>query len=232
MPPRSTLTDLDGRCATPSPLRPSQGTAPLARSSWPLGSARCGRVTRHAEARAMLADPRFELNADELPAAGRARADCLPYLRTMQEMDGPEHVRLRRLVAPAFTARRAASSGRASRPIVDRCCTPCPLQRAGRPGAALRPPAADGSDLRAGRHPRQPTGRAGGSTAPPSRQARPGVRRRRSRPSSRAPRRRSAPSAEPADDLLRPRRRRATGRDRTGHARLAPRAGRSDPGPG
>lgn len=31
--------------------------------------------------------------------------DCLAYLRTMSEMNGPEHTRLRKLVSPAFTAR-------------------------------------------------------------------------------------------------------------------------------
>lgn len=34
-------------------------------------------------------------------------ADCLPYMRTMAELNGPEHVRMRRLVAPAFTPRAA-----------------------------------------------------------------------------------------------------------------------------
>ncbi|TDB85588.1 cytochrome P450, partial [Micromonospora fluostatini] len=63
-------------------------------------------VTRHAPARTLLTDPRFELRAESylrpsVPEAYR------PYLRTM-EIDGPEHGRLRRLVAPAFTARRAA----------------------------------------------------------------------------------------------------------------------------
>ncbi|WP_329109664.1 cytochrome P450 [Micromonospora sp. NBC_01699] len=75
--------------------------------------------TRHEEARAMLADPRFELTA-----ASYARPDvpehCLAYLRTMQEMDGPEHLRLRRLVSPAFTARRAAGFRPRIEPIVDR----------------------------------------------------------------------------------------------------------------
>jgi cytochrome P450 len=64
-------------------------------------------LTRHEGVRAMLTDPRFELSAasylrPEVPE------DCLPYMRTMQEMDGPEHARLRGAVAPAFTARRAA----------------------------------------------------------------------------------------------------------------------------
>jgi cytochrome P450 len=64
-------------------------------------------VTRHDGTRAMLTDHRFELNADSY-----LRPDvpehCVPYMRTMQEMDGPEHTRLRRLVTPAFSAHRTA----------------------------------------------------------------------------------------------------------------------------
>ncbi|MFE3455198.1 cytochrome P450 [Nonomuraea sp. NPDC059194] len=65
-------------------------------------------VLRYGEAKAMLSDPRFELGADSFmrPAVPD---ECLAYLRTMQEMDGDEHVRLRRLVSPSFTARRAAA---------------------------------------------------------------------------------------------------------------------------
>jgi cytochrome P450 len=75
-------------------------------------------VTRYEDAKAMLADPRFELNASSY-----VRPDvpehCLKYMRTMQEMDGPEHTRLRRLVSPAFTARRAAEFRPRITPIVD-----------------------------------------------------------------------------------------------------------------
>lgn len=74
-------------------------------------------VTRHAEARAMLGDPRFELNANSYQRPD-VPADCLPYLRTMQETDGPEHARLRRLVAPAFSARRAGEFRPRIEPIV------------------------------------------------------------------------------------------------------------------
>ncbi|WP_275295003.1 cytochrome P450 [Amycolatopsis sp. La24] len=63
-------------------------------------------LTRHAEARAMLTDQRFALSE-----ASYQRPDvpehCRPYLRTMQEMEGAEHARLRRLTTPAFAARRA-----------------------------------------------------------------------------------------------------------------------------
>jgi cytochrome P450 len=66
----------------------------------------------------MLADPRFELDASSY-----LRPDvpehCLKYMRTMQEMNGPEHARLRRLVSPTFTARRAAAFRPRITPIVD-----------------------------------------------------------------------------------------------------------------
>jgi len=64
-------------------------------------------VTRHEDSRAMLSDPRFALTADTY-LRPPVPEHCLKYMRTMQEMDGDEHTRLRRLVAPAFAARRAA----------------------------------------------------------------------------------------------------------------------------
>ncbi|QFZ24688.1 cytochrome P450 [Saccharothrix syringae] len=66
-------------------------------------------VTRHEDARAMLNDPRFEVNSASFLRPPGLPDHCLPYLRTMAEVDGPEHTRLRRLAAPAFTARRAAA---------------------------------------------------------------------------------------------------------------------------
>ena len=64
-------------------------------------------VTRHAEARAILADPRLTLGDDSFQHLD-VPAHCRPYLRTMQHMDGDEHARLRRLVAPEFSPARAA----------------------------------------------------------------------------------------------------------------------------
>ena len=81
--------------------------APLARLIAP-GLGPMWAVTRYTGARAMLADERFRLS----PASflqPQAPEDCRPYMRTMQEMEGPEHARLRRLVAAAFTPRRAES---------------------------------------------------------------------------------------------------------------------------
>lgn len=67
-------------------------------------------VTRHEEARAMLADPRLEINSGSFMRPD-VPEHCLPYMRTMSEMNGPEHSRLRRLVAPAFTPRQATLFG-------------------------------------------------------------------------------------------------------------------------
>lgn len=91
--------------------------APLARLIAP-GFGSMWAVTRYDDAKAMLADPRFELNASSYLRPD-VPAHCLKYLRTMQEMDGPEHVRLRRLVSPAFTARRAAEFRPRLAPVVD-----------------------------------------------------------------------------------------------------------------
>ncbi|HZD70002.1 MAG TPA: cytochrome P450 [Actinomycetes bacterium] len=93
--------------------------SPLARLTAP-GFGPMWAVTRHRDARAMLADPRFQLNASSYRMRPDVPEDCLPYMRTMQEMDGPEHTRLRPLAAPAFTARRAAELRPRVEPIVER----------------------------------------------------------------------------------------------------------------
>ncbi len=76
-------------------------------------------LTRHEDARAMLGDPRFELTAKSFTPPSGIPEECLPYLRTMAEMNGPEHARLHRLVSPAFTARRAAEFRPRIEPIVE-----------------------------------------------------------------------------------------------------------------
>ncbi|WP_326949626.1 cytochrome P450 [Amycolatopsis sp. NBC_01307] len=65
-------------------------------------------LTRYAEARAMLSDPRFEVKPESFMRPPGIPEHCLEYMRTMAEQDGVEHLRLRRLVAPAFTPKRAA----------------------------------------------------------------------------------------------------------------------------
>lgn len=64
-------------------------------------------VTRQEEARAVLGDPRFAINSGSFIRHPAIPDECLVYLHTMSELDGPEHRRIRRLVAPAFTPRRA-----------------------------------------------------------------------------------------------------------------------------
>lgn len=80
--------------------------APLARLLIP-GMGPLWALTRYEGARAMLSDPRFEINAGSFIRPD-VPADCLPYMRTMAELNGPEHARLRKLVSPAFSPRRAA----------------------------------------------------------------------------------------------------------------------------
>ncbi|MET0235211.1 MAG: cytochrome P450 [Kibdelosporangium sp.] len=77
-------------------------------------------ITRHEQARAMLGDARFELNSDSFMRPPGIPEHCLRYMRTMSEMDGPEHKRLRRLVTPAFSARRAAEFRPRMERIVER----------------------------------------------------------------------------------------------------------------
>jgi cytochrome P450 len=76
-------------------------------------------VTGYHDARAMLADPRFELTSSTYLLPG-VPEHCLQYMHTMQEKNGAEHARLRRLVSPAFTARRAAEFRPRIEPIVER----------------------------------------------------------------------------------------------------------------
>ena len=80
--------------------------APLARVGAP-GFGPMWTVLRLADAKAMLTDPRFEIRSESFQRPA-VPADCEPYLRTMAELNGQEHLRLRRLVAPAFTPRAAA----------------------------------------------------------------------------------------------------------------------------
>ncbi|MFI7611526.1 cytochrome P450 [Nonomuraea terrae] len=76
-------------------------------------------VTRHEQARAMLGDPRLEINESSFMRPD-VPEHCLRYMRTMSEMNGAEHARLRRLVAPAFTPRRAAAFAPRIEAIVER----------------------------------------------------------------------------------------------------------------
>ncbi|MFG2376889.1 cytochrome P450 [Streptomyces sp. NPDC048504] len=78
---------------------------PLARVTMPYGGD-AWLVTRHEDVKTVLADPRFSRAA----AAGRDIPRTLPLPdqqnASLVSLDPPEHSRLRRLVAKAFTARR------------------------------------------------------------------------------------------------------------------------------
>ena len=74
-------------------------------------------VTRQADVRTVLSDPRFVNNPARVPGAGNPRANAMAmigvpaeYARyfedTVLDSDPPDHTRLRRLVSRAFTVRR------------------------------------------------------------------------------------------------------------------------------
>jgi cytochrome P450 len=74
-------------------------------------------VTRHAEARVALADTRLASDSSRHGSINTAAANAVPedvgryFTGNMLDRDPPEHTRLRRLVARAFTARRVESLG-------------------------------------------------------------------------------------------------------------------------
>lgn len=104
-------------------------SSPLARLL-PPGFGPMWALTRHQGTRAMLGDPRFKLNAGSY-LRPEVPGDCVAYMQTMQEMDGPEHARLRRLVSPAFTARRAAEFRSRIEPIVENLLDSLPVHTQG-----------------------------------------------------------------------------------------------------
>ncbi|MFC4010146.1 cytochrome P450 [Nonomuraea purpurea] len=92
--------------------------SPLARITAP-GIPPMWVLTRNEGARALLGDPRFEIRSDSFMRPD-VPEDYRPYLKTMSEMEGREHLRLRRLVAPAFTPRHLARFRPRIEAIVDR----------------------------------------------------------------------------------------------------------------
>ncbi|WP_424888947.1 cytochrome P450 [Streptomyces sp. XH2] len=79
-------------------------TRPCARIRLPSGDP-AWLVTRYADVRTVLADPRFSRSrATRGPGPRMAGVTTLPD--SVLAADPPEHTRLRRIVAPAFTARR------------------------------------------------------------------------------------------------------------------------------
>lgn len=104
---------------------------PVAEISFPDGSTGW-LVTRYADVRQVLVDPRFSRAA----AAGSAGSDsgiALVATESILGLDPPEHTRLRRLVAGAFTARRVEELRPKVAALVDELLT----------GIATRPRPAD-----------------------------------------------------------------------------------------
>ncbi|GFJ82099.1 cytochrome P450 [Phytohabitans houttuyneae] len=91
-------------------------TEPLTRVRMPFGE-EVWLATRHSDVRTVLGDPRFSRAA----SVGRdePRITPRPIEGGMLSMDPPEHSRLRRLIAKAFTARRVELLRPRTRQIAD-----------------------------------------------------------------------------------------------------------------
>ncbi|MEE1794246.1 cytochrome P450 [Streptomyces sp. BE308] len=90
---------------------------PVLRVSLPFGGD-AWLVTRHADVKVVLADPRFSRAAAVGDHVPRTVAVGLPST-SMLSMDPPEHSRLRRRVANAFTVRRIEALRPRAQQIVD-----------------------------------------------------------------------------------------------------------------
>jgi cytochrome P450 len=115
--PRLDLSDPGTVLDPESAFGQARERCPVARLAGP-GLGPWWVATRHEAARQLLTDPRFEIRHQSFQLQD-VPEDVRPYLRTMSELDGPEHSRLRRLVSPAFTVRRVAGLRPAIERIVD-----------------------------------------------------------------------------------------------------------------
>ena len=100
--PFSTPARLD-----PEPLFTSLRAEPMIRVQLPYGEP-AWLATRYEDVKLVLADPRFSRAA----GAGRDQPRMSPFFAppgSIMDLDPPDHTRLRRLVAKAFTARRIES---------------------------------------------------------------------------------------------------------------------------
>jgi cytochrome P450 len=108
-------------------------------------------VTGYAEARELLAHPAL------VKTVGGPHMDAMPQdlnaaMNThLLSTNPPDHTRLRRLVAAAFTTRRVEALAPRVQEITDGLLDD--MAALGRPGRRLRVPAADHRDHRAARHP-------------------------------------------------------------------------------
>ncbi len=91
-------------------LRESRPVAPVRMP----GYGRAWIVTRYADVRTVLTDPRLAKDVHRWPGGGRTRpSEMTGVYAHMLHVDPPDHTRLRRLAQKAFTARRAALRPRA-----------------------------------------------------------------------------------------------------------------------
>jgi cytochrome P450 len=86
-------------------LRESRPVAPVRMP----GYGRAWMVTRYADVRTVLTDPRLAKDVHRWPGGGRSRpSEATGVYAHMLHADPPEHTRLRRLVQKPFASRRAA----------------------------------------------------------------------------------------------------------------------------
>jgi cytochrome P450 len=86
-------------------LRESRPVAPVDMPAY----GRAWVVTRHADVRTVLTDPRLAKDVHRWPGGGRSRpSEATGVYAHMLHADPPDHTRQRRLVQKAFTPRRAA----------------------------------------------------------------------------------------------------------------------------
>ena len=91
-------------------LRESRPVAPVRMP----GYGRAWIVTRYADVRTVLTDPRLAKDVHQWPGGGRSRpSEATGVYAHMLHADPPDHTRLRRLVQKVFTPRRAALRPRA-----------------------------------------------------------------------------------------------------------------------
>ena len=91
-------------------LRESRPVAPVLMP----GYGRAWIVTRYADVRTVLTDPRLAKDVHRWPGGGRSRpSEATGVYAHMLHADPPDHTRLRRLVQKAFAPRRAALRPRA-----------------------------------------------------------------------------------------------------------------------
>jgi cytochrome P450 len=87
-------------------LRESRPVAPV----WMPDYGRVWIITRYADVRVALTDPRLANKICHWPGGGQSFPDEAAGVHALLNTDPPEHTRLRPLVKKAFTLRRAAAA--------------------------------------------------------------------------------------------------------------------------